>query len=134
MLTNNVSTEAGLNNGALGYVRDILYNVDNDPYNDILPIGVVVEIDSVADGVTPFVSRIPRTLVIPLQTVRWQTKTCKWVSRSQVPLRLAWAITIHKSQGETLKLAVVHLGKSEKCSGLSLVALSRVKDLRNMLI
>ena len=49
-------------------------------------------------------------------------------------LIISWAITIHKSQGRTLELAVIDLGISEKLCGMSLVALSRVKKLNNILL
>ena len=49
--------------------------------------------------------------------------------RQQIPLTLAWAITIHNSQGLTLLKAWIDIGKSEKTPGVSYVALSRNKAL-----
>ena len=52
------------------------------------------------------------------------TKQVEWkhngkiLIRKQFTLMLTWDITIHKSQGSTLELALIDLGTSEKCCGM----------------
>jgi ATP-dependent DNA helicase PIF1 len=51
------------------------------------------------------------------------------VKREQIPLRVAYALTIHKAQGASLDSALVDVGPSTFECGQAYVALSRVRNL-----
>ena len=127
MLRHNLWTEAGLVNGALGTVHDIIYKPGTRV--GTLPAVVLVKFDeytgpSCLNGIENVVPICPRK-------AEWFIKGMAR-SRTQLPFNLAWNMTIHKAQGSTLKKAVMDVGKSEKSAGQAYVALSRVKTLKGL--
>ena len=65
-----------------------------------------------------------------------QKKEHSFIKRSMLPLVLAYALTIHKSQSITLNQLVVHLGTENPggLPGMAYTALSRVKTLEGIML
>ena len=70
---------------------------------------------------------------VRIKTSEWNLADGEIVLASieQVPLKLAWAITVHKSQGMTLDGAEIDLSRAF-VEGMGYVALSRVKNLHSL--
>ena len=117
--------DMGLVNGVMGTVQAICYKNGQAPPS--LPVAVTVLFDHYS-GPTLLDGTVPIT---PLRR-SWSSSGSS-CSRLQLPLKLSWAVTIHKSQGLTLDKAVIDVGKKEFCAGLTFVAISRVRCLTDLL-
>ena len=65
--------------------------------------------------------------------MKWMEGT-RLCSRTQIPLSLAFAVTIHKCQGWTRPTVSIDVGTTEFALGLTFVALSRATSLRGILL
>ena len=91
MLTMNLWTDVGLCNGATGIVVDFIYATNQQPPD--LPIAVIVKFD---DYTGPSISTKIHQWV-PICPITITSNTLGNVNeRQQLPLKLAWAMTIHK--------------------------------------
>jgi ATP-dependent DNA helicase PIF1 len=109
MLKANLDIEGGLANGSRGVVVELL--------SDSVKVKWI-------NGLITIVS---------LHVWMQEDKDGK-ASRTQIPLILAWALTIHKVQGSTLDYAICDVGPSIFCPGQAYVALSRVRSSDGLLL
>ena len=135
MLTKNQGalTQYGLNNGAIGTVKSILYKEGKSPRNNEFPEVIMVEFPKYNGPA--FNSDFPKWVPIPPIVTICDTFCCK---RTGFPLTPAYAITINKSQGMTIGAgqqcthAVIqlqdHINMECHSPGLAYTAFSRVSE------
>lgn len=125
MLRSNLWVEGGLVNGCVGVVVDIVYCDSIDPEKAAF---ILVKFENYY-GPTLDNGCVPITRVI----FSWSTNH-HYCTRFQFPLTLAYAITVHKSQGLTLWKVVLHFDSHEFMAGVFYVALSRVRSKDDLMI
>jgi ATP-dependent DNA helicase PIF1 len=130
MLKWNVETDAGLANGTRGVIVEI--NKFESSPSEGTGFGVTSETSPSNYQIKVKWYNGLITIVEP-QTWKIEDDYCIR-SRMQIPLVLAWALTIHKSQGSTLDYVICDLGSSVFAPGQAYVALSRVKTIEGLLI
>ncbi|CAH1964924.1 unnamed protein product [Acanthoscelides obtectus] len=106
MLLKNINVSAGLVNGARGVVKS---------FTEGLPVVLF------------------KNKELHLKKERWVVKSASGgsITRVQLPLKLAWAFSIHKSQGLTLDCVEMSLGRVFE-AGQAYVALSRAQSLDSL--
>ncbi len=116
MMLNNDAAERWVN-GSIGKITDIVENDKGEAIVVNLADGETVE-------VTPYTWEIFRFFA---EGGQLQSEIVG--KFTQYPLMLAWAVTVHKSQGKTFNMVVIDFGRGTFVNGQAYVALSRCTSL-----
>ncbi len=130
VVTANIWKRAGITNGSKGRVVDIIYRNVSSVLPD-LPDIIIIELEQYSGP--PFFEECHRRNWVPF------VAECVYNPRSnssrvQFPFMLAYAITVHKAQGETLDKGVIAFGSTEKSLGSSYVQITRFKKFKQFCI
>jgi ATP-dependent DNA helicase PIF1 len=118
ILLRNIDLALELVNGSVGVVEKV--------YTDC----VEVRFSSGTYAVEPFTWEVKQN---EYDELNGAMKKVILATRRQIPLKLAWALTIHKSQGSTLDRAEIDVSEAF-APGQAYVALSRVRNLGSLKI
>jgi len=131
MLLTNLNSEAGLVNGSRGVIVDFKKAEVKEDAADLLKAPkVFIQRDETLMPLVEFKSGERR--VIDYHS--WEVQDFPGILRKQIPLKLAYAVTIHKAQGATLDCALIDVGDRTFEYGQAYVALSRCKDIESLYI
>ena len=114
MLIINLDQGEGLVNGSRGVITGFRAN------------------GSTGRSLMPVVRFAGKEMLLSLHVFKHEVHGAGFVNYIQVPLRLAWAITIHKAQGLSLDYVDMKLDRSVFECGQSYVALSRVRTMAGL--
>lgn len=117
MLTKNLDIDSGLVNGSRGIITDFKFIDTNTNYKNKIKFPVITFTNGVTRIIEPYI----------YEYIDDEFE----IIYSQLPIKLAWATTIHKSQGATLSSVVINLSNIFEY-GQAYVALSRVSDINSM--
>ena len=106
-------------------------------------IGIITKMER--EQITVFLDEMGQEKEVKIKRHEWEInkyeigqenkiKTHKVGSFTQFPLKLSWAITIHKSQGKTFDKIYVDLGKGAFAPGQTYVALSRARSMEGVFL
>jgi ATP-dependent DNA helicase PIF1 len=117
MCTTNINVDEGICNGAQGIVIDFCECPTRDHTNIFVPV-----------------VRFSNGKTMKIAPLHRQSEDYPAISVCQIPLCLAWALTIHKIQGATLHMADIDIGRSIFECGQTYVALSRIRSLDGLFL
>ena len=132
MLTTNVDVSDGLSNGSTGAVTNVIWDNAGNPHIILVQFECSALGENACNS-SPYKHISATSVPIHKGQATFMIRGCKscQASRTQFPLTLAWAVTIHKCQGLTLPEIVVDMSpkKGRFSGGQAYVAFSHVHEL-----
>ncbi len=113
-------------NGSIGHVMDIIHGASGEEDAVRVRLADGQEVD-----IAPFTWEMFR-FVYDKELERVNSEVVG--AFRQYPLRLAWAVTIHKSQGKTFSKVIIDVGRGTFSHGQAYVALSRCTTLEGIVL
>ena len=130
MVLSNLWQNVGVVNGTLGTLKQIVYREGEAPPN--LPFCLLIQLCPTTYSGPTRHKEIQNCVSISPMSVLWYAKG-QLHQRSQLPVVMAWAITIDKSQGLTLGHIAVDLEGKRNEPALPFVACSRTGKESNLM-
>ena len=127
MLLKNINTEQGLVNGRRGTVNQIIFE-DRNGKKTTTPYIIEVRWDKISDF------EMTITDVIRMKVDEIITGTGKKIEFYQFPIKLCYAITAHKAQGQTLSKCAICVQEEAFAHGALYVAISRVRKIDDLIL
>lgn len=121
MCTANIDIKLGICNGSQGVIIDFVDDV------------VVEELPCQGFTCVPVV-KFNNGIIKRMNAHFWQSELHPTICVGQIPLMLAWAVTVHKIQGASMQYADMDIGNSVFEYGQTYVALSRIRNLDGLFI
>jgi len=146
MLLRNINPQHHLINGSRGVVIDFVktetvYDPESNPFEPLGPVDnkrIAVNDNRLyawkqGHPYLPVVKFMKITCIVLPEIYEVEVGEKVRADRLQLPLNLAWALTVHKSQGMSLDKVEMHLAKAFS-PGMVYVALSRARSLEGLSI
>ena len=123
MCTVNIDMESGICNGSQGTIIGLTTTGSGPGPGQGLGQGL---------GEALPIVKFSNGQVRTIQRHYWQSEEYPTIAIGQIPLTLAWALTIHKIQGATMSMAEIDIGQAVFEYGQTYVALSRIQTLEGL--
>ena len=122
--------------------------LNNDPYGRWVngSIGRITAVDRESGDRDTVIVELTNGDIVDVSPCTWELFTYQYDKQkrqiesdvngsfTQYPIKLAWAMTIHKSQGKTFEKVVIDIGKGTFATGQMYVALSRCTGLEGIVL